>query len=90
MHHKIHTCDNQKQQIKIENLFKINEKYLFPTNYQINKAKNKKIKLKNNGGWSDPRDHELCNQYQFTDKEILKLNPNLILANQTELKYWKN
>lgn len=86
LHHKIRTCDNEKQKLKIENILTFNEKYLFPTNYQINKSKNRKIKLNNNGGWSDPRDHKLCIQYQFTDEEILKINKNFVFSNETSFK----
>lgn len=36
----------------------------------------KKTKMVNNGGWSDPRDHQLCIQYELPLDQIVQANDN--------------
>ena len=61
VHHKKKLCDPVTAARTIDNSVKKYQSFLFPENLFVDQLKVKKIKLKKgNGGWGDPRDHELC------------------------------
>lgn len=64
MHKKGKKCDPVPVVSKYETLLKDLSKFLFPEAInKINSPSKKLRKLKPNGGWGDPRDHQLCLNY---------------------------
>ena len=61
LHHNKQECNNKLIVQTIKQRFKIYEKYLFPKQMVLYKRVHKSFSMpKPNGGWGDPRDHQLC------------------------------
>lgn len=77
IHHQGRKCDAEEVVNTIEQKFEQNQKVLFPAKLDLVAEKSfRKIRFKNNGGWADPRDHQLCQQYVQPFDKIIKSNPN--------------
>lgn len=64
IHHKGKNCDPKEKINLLKDNFKKNFKYFFPSSFNIGRVNTAiKIVKKSNGGWSDPRDHELCKSF---------------------------
>ena len=79
VHHKKSECSVDEEVQTIENFYSRFQNQFFPGNFSVIRKKSPKIKLVNNGGWSDPRDHELCIQYELEYDQIIKSNVNFRL-----------
>ncbi|CAG2100214.1 unnamed protein product, partial [Medioppia subpectinata] len=61
LHHKTKRCNNKEMIETIEDTFKVSKNYLFPKQMILQQKSQKPFRMpKANGGWADPRDHELC------------------------------
>ena len=76
MHHKNADCAVDKQVQSLGEVYSLHQDRFFPRNFSVMRLPSKKTKLVNNGGWADPRDHQLCLQYEFPLEQIIKLNDN--------------
>lgn len=76
MHNKKSDCSTKAQVHKIEELYLNNQDKFFPDRLTVMRRQDKKLKIVNNGGWNDPRDHQLCLQYElpFENYSILTKN----------------
>ncbi|CAG2162569.1 unnamed protein product [Oppiella nova] len=61
LHHKTKRCNNKEIIQTIRDTFESSKNYLFPKRMALHKRPQKAFRMpKPNGGWADPRDHELC------------------------------
>lgn len=60
----------------IEDMYAAFKNKFFPKNVTVMRREGKKTKMVNNGGWSDPRDHQLCIQYELPLDQIVQANDN--------------
>ncbi|XP_054168631.1 alpha-1,6-mannosyl-glycoprotein 2-beta-N-acetylglucosaminyltransferase-like [Oppia nitens] len=65
LHHNKQNCNNKQVIQKIKQLLKTNGNYLFPKQMVLYEKSQFYPKIKVNGGWADPRDHQLCLNHTF-------------------------
>jgi len=87
MHHKKTDCAIDQQVQSLQDVYSRNRDRFFPRNFTVIKQPSKKIKFVNNGGWSDPRDHDLCFKFELPLEQILKSNPNFALINELQASH---
>ena len=77
VHHKTADCSPEKQVKVIEEMYTAFRSKFFPAKVSVMRRQGKKTKMVNNGGWNDPRDHQLCIQYELPLEQIIRKNANL-------------
>lgn len=76
VHHKTADCSPEKQVKVIEEMYTAFRSKFFPAKVSVMRRQGKKTKMVNNGGWNDPRDHQLCIQYELPLEQIIRKNAN--------------
>lgn len=74
LHHKKKQCDENSEANKLKKFFEKNHEYQFIDEVRIEKHTSGYKRIINNGGWSDRRDHQLCQQYQLPVLQIFHRN----------------
>ncbi|OTF77488.1 alpha-1,6-mannosyl-glycoprotein [Euroglyphus maynei] len=75
LHHKQKHCDENSETNKLKKFLAQNQEYQFIDQVRIEKHFGQYRKgIKNNGGWNDRRDHQLCQQYQLPFLQIFHQN----------------
>lgn len=90
IHHRKADCSVDTQVQRLEALYSQYKDKFFPSNFSVMKHQSQKVKLVNNGGWSDPRDHQLCIQYELPFEQIAQSNTDLKRYLSQSAKSYKN
>lgn len=74
-HYKSKNCDPKNTILSLEKSFNDKKKDFFPENFKLDKINTAIIKIRNsNGGWSDPRDHQLCKSFLSNSSDLRNIS----------------